>query len=236
MTTDELARIALYFAIPVLLLAFALLARMWEKRLVWPYALGDEPPQTSRMSTSVGAAGTLGFRRVSVGRDAKGSMYRIRYEFWLPPEHDSLLLIGGGSLAGMAVDGNWLFTRLSNGRCLVSVDDLRGSEYDLTGLSDEAIHPGVSLRELLDRHRARIAAAEAPPLPYGDRDPTSEHRAFLTHRVQSLVQRGFAAWLDPSQSAWRYTAKGALLGTIRSYSAGLLAALRSPLRVLRGAR
>jgi hypothetical protein len=234
MTIDSLARVALYFALPVLLLVFALLARVWEKRLVWPYASGDEPPRTSRMSTSAGDAETLGFRRVSVGRDAKGRIYRIRYEFWLPPEHDSLLLIGGGSLAGMPVDGSWLFTRLSNGRCLVSVDDLRGSEYDLTGLSEEAIYPGVPLRVLLDRHRARIAAAAAPPLPYGERDPASDHRAFLTQRIQSLVQAGFATWHDPSQDAWRYTAKGALQGTIRSYATGLLAALRSPLRVLRG--
>jgi hypothetical protein len=221
-------------AVPALFVALALLARIWERRLTWPYDDREEPPApTSRMASSAGRARALGFRSVAVARDGKGRRYRIRYEFWLPPERDALLLIGGGSIAGLAVEGNWLFTRLSDGTCLVSLDDLRGSEHDLTGLSKEAVHPGLDLRVLLERHRRRVAAAPALPLPYRADDPTSDHREFVTRRIETLVRGGHAAWIDPAQSAWRYTVKGALLGTLRSYLTGLWAALRSPLRVLR---
>lgn len=206
--------------------AFA--ARVWEKRLMWPFEeSGEVPPPTSRMTSTIAAASALGFRLISVGQDAKGALYRVRYEFWLPPERDVLLLIGGGRVARLQVDGNWLFTRLADGKCLVTVDDLRASERDLSGLADEAIHPGVPLRVLLERHRGRMAASMAPPLPYSEHDAMAEHREFQERKVATLVQQGYATMVDPFRGAWRFTVRGAFLATVRSYSAGLVASARA---------
>jgi hypothetical protein len=210
----------LAFSLPLALLLLAIAARMWERRLVWPYVPDDgKVPATRYTTAAAGAAQGLGFTPLGAFRDGKGRMYRIRYELWIAPGRDALLLVGGGSLAGIPVDGSWLFTRLGNGRCLATLDDEKGSEYDLAGLTQEAVHSGVPLAALLDAHRQRVASAEAPGLPYAD--AVADHREMLSRRIHSLVQRGYATFCGEAGEGWRYTANGALVVTFRSYGAGL---------------
>ena len=215
----------LAFTVPLVLLLAAIAARLWERRLIWPYVPADGSTVATRYTASATAAAeALGFTPHGVFRDGKGRIYRIRYELWLSRERDALLLIGGGSLAGIPVDGSWLFTRLSNGKCLTTLDDERGSEYDLAGLAQEAVYSGVPLEALLDSHRRRVASAEAPALPYSD--PVSDHREMLSRRISTLAQRGYATFCGETGEGWRYTAKGALVATFASYWAGLRRGLR----------
>jgi hypothetical protein len=212
-------------ALPLALLLVAVVLRMWEKRLVWPYVPAENAstPATSYMTAAASAAQSLGFAPCGVFRDGKGAMYKIRYDLWLTQERDALLLVGGGTMAGIPVDGSWLFSRLSNGRCLATLDNEAGSEYDLAGLIQEAVHPRASLEKLLYAHRSAVAVAEAPALPYSD--PAGEHRELLTRRIRHLVNKGYAV-LSETGEWWRYSPKGAVVATLASYWAGMRRRLR----------
>jgi hypothetical protein len=213
-------------ALPLLLLVAAVVVRMWEKRLVWPY-LPAEPattPATAYMKAIASAAQSAGFVPCGVFRDGKGSMYKIRYELWLAPERDALLLVGGGRMAGIPVDASWLFTRLSNGRCIATLDNEAGSEFDLAGVIDEAVHPRAPLETLLQIHRRAVAAAEVPALPYSN--ASAEHRELLCLRIRNLVHKGYANFSGETGEWWRYSTRGALAATLASYWAGVRRGLR----------
>jgi hypothetical protein len=220
------AWLGLLVAATVLPITLTTLVSMWEKRLIWPFAPLDEPFEPTPYTAQTAAlARAMGFERIGVCRDPRGGMYRVRYEFWLPPEGDALLLIGGGRLAAIPVDGSWLFTRLGDGRCLVTIDNQKASEYDLAGLRQEMLCPGLGLRALVEQHRRRAAAAQALALPFSRQDPLSEHRDMMGRRVDLLVQRGHATYLDRNAGVWRYTARGAmrlaLAGHLRLWRRGL---------------
>ena len=208
-------------ALPFLFLVAAIVVRVWEKRLVWPYVPADATtiPATGYMAAATSAATSLGFVPCGVFRDGKGPLYRIRYELWLAAERDALLLVGGGRMAGIAIDGSWLFTRLSNGRCLATLDNEACSEYDLAGLIQEAVHPRVPLETLLQLHRRAVSAADAPGLPYTD--ALAEHRELLSRRIRHLVDKGYASFSGETGDWWRYSPKGALVATLASYWAGV---------------
>jgi hypothetical protein len=110
----------------------------------------------------------------------------------------------------MPIDATWIFTRLGDGRYLVTVDNAKASEYDLTGLRAEALYPAAGLRVLLDRHRQRVAAAAGLALPFSAQDPMADHRDLIGRRVELLVQRGYAQFVDRNRGVWRYTARGAM--------------------------
>jgi hypothetical protein len=212
-------------AIPSFFLLFALGAKIWERRLVWPYAPADVATSPTRYTTAASAAaGSLGFTAYGVYKDAKGALYRIRYELWLAPERDVLLLIGGGTLAGIPVNASWLFTRLGDGRCLATLDEQNGAEYDLAGLVDESVCPRMTLPQLLAAHRGRVFGSSVPALPYSD--PVNDHRELLVRKVATLVQRGYASYWGDGGEGWRYTPLGALVSTGSSFTVGLTRGLK----------
>jgi hypothetical protein len=201
--------------------------RMVEKRLAWPYAPAEEDTKrTSYIDTTARLAQERGFQPIAALRAAKGGIYAVRYELWLAGDRETLLLIGGGRLAGIAVDGSWLFTMLRDGRRFVTLDDEKGSEPDLTGRVDEAIHRRLALPALLETHRRRVAAAGGAVQPYSERDALAEHRDALKRRIDTLVGMGYARFVDPARSTWVYTLRGAAVITLRAYVGGMRRAFR----------
>ena len=193
-------------------LSLVVVLAVWEKRLIWPYAPPNEELQpTPNMSRMVDEARSLGCERLGVFRDGKGPMYRIRYEFWVSTQRDTLALLGGGRIGPLMVDGCWLFTRLADGRYLVTLNDQRASEYDLSGLREEALLPQASLVPLLAYHRRRASSPGRLSLSYSDSDPLADHRDCLSRKVEATVQRGYAYFSDRSAGVWHYTIRGAIL-------------------------
>jgi hypothetical protein len=223
--SDASSLLLFVVGLPLVFLVVAVGLRVWEKRLVWPYVPADSAstPATSYMTAAASAAQSLGFVLCGVFRDGKGPMYKIRYDLWLAEQRDALLVVGGGRMAGIPVDGSWLFTRLSNGRCLATLDTEAGSEYDLAGLIQEAVYPRAPLEQLLHAHRGAVGAADAPALPYSD--AAAEHRELLSRRIRHLVDRGYAV-LGETGESWRYSPKGAVVATLASYWAGVRRGLR----------
>ncbi|HZN35476.1 MAG TPA: hypothetical protein VFB80_16725 [Pirellulaceae bacterium] len=224
-------------AIPAFFIGLVLLTvavAMWERRVVWyfvpvdtatgrpaaldpnnPYAasgvpLPQVPPPSVDASQANAAMKTMGFEFLGTCGDAKGAKYHVRYDFWVAPERDVLVNVGCGKVIGIDVDARWLYTRLQDGRTIVTVSDQSASEYDLTGQRVEALVSAISFQQLLSAHRKRIKAQFSLPLSFGP-DPLKDLRTEIKQRVDTLVASGYAKHLDPQQATWSYTLLGALL-------------------------
>lgn len=234
----------------VMLIIFGptVLAGLWEKRSVWPYVpiggpgparpvdFPDEenpyavgrtivdvsPIKLTEYAANVNKmANLMGFEPVGVFKDGDGRLYRIRYDFWRSKKGNVLALVGGGTLAGLPVRNTWLFTRLVDGRCLVTLSDQKASEIDLAGIAVEALIDGADFAKLLDWHRARLVASPVPAAPYSETDPLANHLEFRTRRIDRLAELGLAYYLEPGQTAWRYTLRGALSLSFRGILQGI---------------
>ncbi len=224
-------------ALPLLILGPILLtvaAALWEKRVVWYFVPVDEqqaakpggfdptnpyaasaaaqpsvPPPSVDAAQANSAAQNLGFAFLGTFRDAKGASYKVRYDFWISPERDVLVNVGCGTIFGMAVDARWLYTRLQDGRLVVTVTDQAASEYDFSGQRIEALVSTISFQQLLQMHRQRVTRQHSPPATFGP-DPLKDYQKCVTDRVESLVRSGYAKYLDIEQNGWSYSLLGAL--------------------------
>jgi hypothetical protein len=213
---------------------------MLEKRRVWPYlpaqaaeAVGgpfiigtnapvkavfedDGPvPATAHIAATNQAAYQRGFIPVAVMRDNKGKIYRIRYDFWLSPDYAILVLVGGGSLASIPLANTWFYTKLADGRRLVTINSPNASEADLTGLNQEALVNNASFDKQLHKHIERMGASGQAAIPYSPQDPLADHYNLLRDRVDRMAQSGYVTYLDADHVGWKYTPKGALVLAIR---------------------
>jgi hypothetical protein len=220
------------FSLPIVL---GFLAGLWEKRLVWPYVKDKDPAKELDPIDPYFAPGIaapleiteyaiavneevedLGFQPLGHFFDGKGKIYKLRYDFWLAPDRLVLVMVGGGTLAGIPLQATWLYTRLRDGRCLVTIDDPKGGDSDPTGQTLQHILANADFSELMSCHRQRIDQADALPLQYSEIDPLADHRAFRAARAAVLVDQGWARYLDPQDNWYKYTAKGAFLAAVRS--------------------
>jgi hypothetical protein len=185
-------------------------AALWEKRLIVVYSIpepGQELPPTSYSQQANAIAGQLGLLHHGTFHHGKGGIYKVRYDFWLSPDRMFILLVGGGTIAGMPADAVWLATRLSDGRYLVTTD-WKG-EGDLSGLLDIETQSDVGLVFIVDRHRYRIKQSSVPVTPLSD-EPLADYLQMRKGQVERMVDLGDAYYLDVEQMSWKHTLKGAL--------------------------
>lgn len=229
-----LAFLGVLMGLPILL---GFLAGLWERRLIWPYVgeVGTEAHESERSTDPYAPPArhhpleatdyALAVNRVLEGGDfrhlghfldGKGKIYKLTYDFWLAPDRMVLVLVGGGTLAGIPLQATWLFTRLRDGRCLVTLDDPKGQDSDPTGQTDERVLANADFPELMALHRGRIEEADDVAIPYSEADPLADHRAFRAGRAATLVEQGWAKFLDPEENWWKYTVKGAFLAALRT--------------------
>jgi hypothetical protein len=224
------------------------LCGLWEKRMIWPYAPIDEPaeivytaipvennpyvspqavkeyltPQPILYSmNAIEQAQSCGFELKNVFRDAKGSLYRVRYNFMRSPEGKILALIGHGTVARIPIRGIHLMTFLADMRCLVTLNNSASSLWDMTGTIDECCIPNSDFEKLLDIHEKRVAASPVSPVQLPETDPVSELHAFRIRWVDLMERMGLVRFLDPQRKKWRYSIKGAFIFSIRAQFIGL---------------
>jgi hypothetical protein len=241
--------ILLFFAVSFLP---AFIAALFETRMVWPYQRESEfvkPRVTSAESAAnpytTPAAQTLvevtpygdatcqrlqamGFSYRGVHYDRRRGIYKLRYDFWLSPDQQVLAMVGGGTLAGIPLTGTSLYTRLDDGRCLVTIDEPKSQDSDPSGLTLQKVATHVDLEELLKQHRQRLTESGDAAVPYSDQHPLQDHRAYRTRRVELLIERGLARFLSEEQNAWRYTLKGACTAVSSLYTRELKRQLKEP--------
>jgi hypothetical protein len=230
---------AIVLGIFALSLIPAFIAALAEKYLVWTYVpiRGAKPPPSGRdadlarldelsgpdvsipitdyfRATNL-TAERSGFTLLGAFRDGRGKLYRTRYNFWLSPDRLVLAVVGTGALAGIPLTGTWLYTRLRDGHGLVTLDELKGWDSDLSGLTLQEVVTNADFAELLARHRQRLADADQPAEPYSADDPLADHRAFRSFRTDRLEERGLVRYRDAERNAWKYTFKGAFVAVAR---------------------
>ena len=233
--------IAAVLALPVFFILLTIVVGWFEKLLVWPYvpirpsrtmSTGkdgietdqDEAPEpnssipiTDHFRTANLTAEQTGFTFLGAFRHGKGKIYRLRFNFWISPDRLVLAQVSTGTLAGIPMSIVKLFTRLADGRCLVTLDQLRGRESDLAGLLVQEIVTGAEFLDLLDWHHHRVARASQPAIAYSRNDPLGDHRAFRYRQAERLVESGLARFIDPDRTAWRYSLRAATLIAFRPY-------------------
>src|SRR5262249_1463122 len=159
--------------------------------------------------------------------DGKGSLYKIRYDFWASPSGDVLACVGNGTVASMPVSATWLYSKLSDGSCLSTTDNQAAMESDLSGMTRTALHTNPDCDALLAPPRRRFADAHLPVVPFAQQDPFRDFMAFRTDRVDRLADRGQARFLDDKKDTWRYTLKGAFAVSVGTYVEQLFAMFRN---------
>ena len=221
-----LAFIAL-LCIPVFFVILIALVAAWEQRVVWAYVPADTlPPERipalwPAAQTANTVLTSLKWDYLGVFGDAKGKLYKVRYDIFCSPDGNTLAVNSCGTVASLPVQTTWLHTLLSDGRCLTTLNAQAGSEADLVGLVDEVLVPGAIPFVLVQKHYARIEAAESAVVPFSVSDPLGDFRRFAVLRRSLLVERGLAHFLDADKTAWRYSIKGAVLLSVRGYTKGM---------------
>src|SRR5688500_8362295 len=69
---------------------------LWEKRLIVTYAIpepGQELPPNDYARQANTTASQLSFQHHGTFHDAKGSLYKARYDFWLSPDSLTILVV-----------------------------------------------------------------------------------------------------------------------------------------------
>ncbi len=233
--------VAAVLAFLVLLGLLTIVVGSFEKLLVWPYVPiratrpphassepagsdhdGPSEPDSSIPITEHFRAANLtaeqsGFTFLGAYRHGKGKIYRLRYNFWISTDRTVLAQTSTGTLAGIPMSITKFFTRLHDGRCLVTMDELRGRDTDLSGSLLQEVLTGSEFLELLDWHLRRLAGASQPAVPYSAKDPLGDHRAFRSEQANRLVERGLARFLDAERNVYKYTPRAATLVAIRPY-------------------
>jgi hypothetical protein len=196
--------------IPLALALVTVAAAMWERRPIQPYSI-PEPGAAYAPSPKHRKANEqvheLGYRHSTVCHDAKGKLYRVRYDFWLSPDDYTLALIGSGTVAGLNVFGVTFYSRTADGRTLSTTNE-RG-EQDISGVEDQHTWHDMSLPELHEKHRARLE--EHVIVPFAAESPLADYFDIRRRKAAGLVSRGYANYTDDQHVAWRYSFKGAVM-------------------------
>lgn len=160
-----------------------------------------------------------GFAPLGSFGDGKGRLVRVRYDFWLSPDRLVLAVVGGGTVAGIPQQSTWLLSRLADGRCLETVNSQEGSHNDLGRLFLVEFVVTPLLGTLMDFHRRRLPDGEA--LPYATTRPLDDQLRVRSDGVDQLAARGRVRFLDPGQTAYKYTIMGALVRSVGTISVGV---------------
>ena len=193
------------------------LAALFEKRMIWPYRPASEfmnaqpaaresssnpyapPSKQDHVAITAYAQATciklesLGFSYHGVYYDRRGGIYKLRFDFWLSSDCLVLAMVGGGTIAAIPLAGTCLFTRLDDGRCLMTIDEPKSQDSDPSGLTVQMVVTHADLDELIAKHRARLTESKSHGSPYSAPAALEEHREFRTRRVDALIDSGLSA-------------------------------------------
>ena len=183
---------------------------MWEKRLIQTFAIpdeGDEHRLTTYGRVMNKAAHDLQYVYRGVYHDARGKMYKSRFDFWTSPDDLIMACVSCGSIGGMRNACVNLYSQLEDGHYLQTTD--MTGENDLSGLTDLQIWPTLSFPKLVERHGRRLRKLDSPGVPYSD-TPLRDLLSMRVRRTERLVERGDAHFVDEEKNVWKLTFKGAV--------------------------
>jgi len=212
----------------------------WEKRLVWPYvplALGPQgltaadpslplstkfPEPSPRARRALAEASDRGFTSLGTFGDGKGPLYRLTYSMMFSRERGVLAIVGSGTLAGIPLEGTWLYSPLPSGRMLATIDNPGATAGDVSGTLVESLFAAITFGLLLEHHEEQRAKWNASGMLFSATDPLAQLREHRASAASLLEHRGLLRFLTPERNAWRYTLVGATVVTARTYARGFV--------------
>lgn len=210
MTEDLWFQLGIFLSIVFLFFGAVVAAARWEKRPIQPFYVpepGTEYLPSDEAKAAHRVAERLGYVSGGLCHDGKSTLYRIRYDYWLPPDHTSFVVVGSGTVAKIPVNGIWILSRLRDDRVLCTTNET--GEQDISGVEEQQTWPKRGLAELVELHAHRLGGVEIEPFP--ETSPMLGYFDIRKRKAEALVARGYAYYLDDERTAWRYTLKGAIV-------------------------
>ena len=166
------------------------------------------PGTSSYAELQIHAASELGFAAPHLFKPVKGGIYQTHNAMTVSHSGQILAVIRWGTTASIRNEATVLYSALENGQYLVTSDRPTGARTP--GLHDDQVYLGADFGELVRRHEERLRASGQIPRPLDRENPLAEHEAIIENRARFLISKGEAYWVDPEQTAFRSTFKGAL--------------------------
>lgn len=202
----------IWLGIVGLTIAFALtmlLAARFEKQPVIsfvPLKDGEAPQSSAYLSGMNEAAERLGFQPHEIRTHAKEGSGKAFASLWLSPSQHVLAVVGAGKVAGFKARKTVLYSWLADGNYVATTDEY--GEAELPGLCSREALLNADFYELVDFHERRLAESGVAVVPFSAAAGWQEHAEMEVQRVRRLVEMGYAQFVDPAQTKWRYTLKG----------------------------
>jgi hypothetical protein len=154
------------------------------------------------------AAAKLGLRHCGDFVQSRGSsLYRSCLTLWLSSDQLTLVVVGGGKLARIDYKRTFFLSVTEDGREIITVDDF--GLTDLSQIREIDVVYNANLMELEERHSQRLTVQSRPLKPFPPHRCLEVYEDLSKVRAEKLVSLGLARFLDPAESVWRYTFKGA---------------------------
>ena len=125
---------------------------------------------------------------------------------WLSPDRTIRVVVSAGRMAKLKVRRTTLVTRLPDGRKILTTDEF--GMADLSGLTDRLLLLNANFPELWRLHQERVSSIGMAPLLQGG-DVPSELAEERQAEVERLIEMGYAKFIDPAMTKWRFTLRGA---------------------------
>ena len=207
--------------------------------MVWPYGELQGRPQVDDSSGYgtrwVAEALQAGFVLLGWAPDLKGSRYQLSYAFLIAPERNAIAIVGVGRIFGMPLRGTWIHTPSIDGRhAWYSTDNQACVEVDISGCWKSQLARATRFTELWRKHLSWIQRSCVTPHSFKELRELAEFRQFREDHFREMSTRRLIAFINDSETHWRYTLFGAMKLAALNYSVGLLRAISFG-RIPRGA-
>jgi hypothetical protein len=200
-----------------------------ERRMVWPY--GDPQSQPHVVDTSGYAARwvdeAIGVGCVHFGwsADLKGPQYQVSYGLMVSPSRDCFIIVGCGKIISMDLRGTWIYTATTDGAVYCTTDNQSCVEVDASRRWLSQLVTTNTFERLLQSHRDLLQDRGASACEFAPGREIEEFRELRRQHYQSMARMGLIAYVDASETRWRYTFYGALKCVFLNLSIGLLRAI-----------
>jgi hypothetical protein len=218
-------------AVAVLILLAACMFYAFMLLLFFYYAMRNKTPVADLMPapTSPGPDVVPYVKEVNEAAREQGFEYAgtfikdygaVTVCLWRSPAHDVWVMVQDvwSKIHERESKNGWtiLVSRMSEDRYLVTADDDCRWAFmcDLGRLLDFEFLYRAEFLKIVDRHTDRLAASALRPIRCGA-DIAAEFAEVMAAEVRNMEQKGYAYFLDPAQTTWRYTLKGALVWLFR---------------------
>lgn len=185
---------------------------------------GADPIPTGKAGQQYEEALSAGFIAIGAFKYHESRLVSMRVWLMIPEDGRELVLVTSKPRAL----GYRIYSRLESGVWLTSGEVV--GKTDLTGLVRAASHPGKPLASVLQHHRRRADSAHLagdPVVPFTPERLLDDLLAFDRKKVEITLAMGLGQWVNPEQTQWRHTLRGALRLTAQAAFTGGTAAPRN---------